>query len=148
MSQLSVEDEITNLVKTIPHVDVYEGPMSDEKFAALLEDTNQIKPFITISFGGLIDPRRRINGIVGAKAKSYDTTFIVRCVASTDRTSRQVRDLVKDKVLGYVPTNCSEIDMALFGGTGEVSSLGNPTRYASVQAYRFLLNSDWDGSAA
>ncbi len=148
MSQFSVEDEIVNLIKTIPHVDVHEGQMSDEKFAALLTDSNQIKPFVTVSFGGLIDPRRRINGIAGAKTKSYDTTFVVRCVGTTDRISRQVRDLVKDKVLGFVPTNCGEIDMALFGGTGEVSSLGNPTRYASVQAYRFILNSDYDGSAA
>ena len=142
MSQLDVEDEIVNLIKTIPNVDVYEGLMSDDKFTALLTDSNQIKPFITVSFGGLIDPRRQINGIVGAKYKSYDTTFVVRSVASSDRTSRQVRDLVQRKVLGYVPTNCSEIDMALFGGTGEVSSLGNPTRYASVQAYRFILNPD------
>lgn len=148
MSQLAVEDQIIARVKSIPHVDVYEGPMSDEKFASLLTDSTQIKPFITLSFGGLIDPRKNVNGIVGAKAKSYDTTFIVRCVGTTDRISRQVRDLVKAKVLGFVPTNCSEIDMALFGGTGEVSSLGNPTRYASVQAYRFLLNSDSDGSTA
>lgn len=148
MSQLTSEDEIVALLKTIPHVDVYEGQMSDEAFAALLADANQIKPFITISFGGLLDPRRKINGIVGAKAKSYDTTFIVRCVANTDRISRQVRDRAKGKLLGFVPTNCSEIDMALFGGTGQVSSLGNPTRHASVQAYRFLLNSDFDGSTA
>lgn len=147
MSQLAAEDQITALLKSIPNVDFYEGLMSDEAFAALVADANQIKPFITVSFGGLIDPRRNVNGITGAKAKSYDTTFIVRCVASTDRTTRQVRDIVRDKVLGFVPTNCSEIDMALFGGTGEVSSLGNPTRYASVQAYRFLLNSDSDGSA-
>ncbi len=147
MSQLAVEDQIIALVRTIPFVDVYEGQMSDEAFSALLTDSNQIQPFITVSFGGLIDPRRRINGIAGAKTHTQDTTFVVRCVGNTDRTSRQVRDLAHAKIIGYVPTNCSEIQTALFGGTGQVSSLGNPTRFAAVQAYRFLLNSDFDGSA-
>lgn len=147
MTQLATEDEIVAELKTIPHVDVYEGQMSDEEFSALLTDANQIRPFITISFGGLIDPRRRINGIVGAKTHSQDTTFVIRCVGSTDRTSRQVRDIAHGKIIGFVPTNCSEIQTALFGGTGQVSSLGNPTRYAAVQAYRYLVNSDFDGSA-
>lgn len=148
MSQLTSEDEIFALLKAIPHVDVYEGQMSDEAFDKLLTDSNQIKPFITVSFGGLLDPRRRINGIVGAKTHTQDTTFVVRCVASTDRTSREVRDIAHNQIIGFVPTNCSEISTALFGGTGQVSSLGNPTRFASVQAYRYLVNSDFDGSAA
>lgn len=148
MSQLASEDQIVALLKTIPHVDVYEGQMSDEAFSALLTDSNQIQPFITVSFGGLLDPRRRINGIVGAKTHTQDTTFVIRCVGSTDRVSRQVRDIAHNKVIGFVPTNCSEIQTALFGGTGQVSSLGNPTRFASVQAYRYLVNSDFDGSAA
>lgn len=147
MTQLATEDQIVARLKTIPHVDVYEGQMSDEDFTALLVNANQIQPFITISFGGLIDPRRRINGIVGAKTHSQDTTFVIRCVGSTDRITRQVRDIAHAKVIGFVPTNCSEIQTALFGGTGQVSSLGNPTRFAAVQAYRYLVNSDFDGSA-
>lgn len=148
MSYLDVQDEIIARVKEIPHVDVYEDDMSDEAFAELLANSNQIKPFITISFGGLLDPRRRINGIAGAKTHSQDTTFIIRCVASTSRTARQAQQLAWDKLIGFVPANCGEIQSALFGGTGQVSSLGNPTRFASVQAYRLLVNSDHDGSTA
>jgi hypothetical protein len=143
VSYLDVQDQIVARVKEVPYIDVYEDEMSDEAFAAILADSNQIKPFVTISFGGLLDPRRRINGIVGAKTHSQDTTLVIRCVASTSRTSRQVQQLVFDKLIGFVPTNCGEIQTALFGGTGQVSSLGNPTRFASVQAYRFLVNSDY-----
>jgi hypothetical protein len=143
VSYLDNQDEIVALVETIPNVDVYRGQMSDEAFAALLTDSNQIKPFITISFGGLLDPRRRINGIVGAKANSQDTTFVVRTVGSTDRTAQKAMQLVLDKLIGFVPTDCGEIDTALFGSTGQVSSLGNPTRFASVQAFRFLVNSPY-----
>ena len=127
-------------VKEIPHVDVYEDEMTDEAFAVLLADSNQIKPFITISFGGLIDPRSSVKGIVGARKDSQDTTFVIRCVASTSRTARQAQQLVWGKIIGFVPPDCGEIRSALFGGTGQVSTLGNPTRFASVQAYRFLVN--------
>lgn len=147
MSYLDVQDEISAQLRTIPNVDFYEGQLSDEAFAALVADSNQIKPFITVSYGGLIDPRRRVNGITGAKSNSQDTTFVVRTVANTDRTSRKALQLVLDKLIGFVPTNCSEIDTALFGGTGEISSLGNPTRYASVQALRVLVNDPYTSAA-
>ena len=148
MSYLNAQDQIVAQVKAIPHIDVYDEEMSDEKFAALIADSNQIKPFVTISFGGFIDPRRRINGIVGAKTHSHDATIVIRCVGSTSRTAWKVWELVHDKLIGFVPTNCSEITAALYGGTGEVSTLGNPARYATVQAYRLLVNSDNDGSTA
>lgn len=144
MTLLQVEDQIVARLKEIPYVDVFEDEMTDEAFSTLLADSNQIRPFITVSFGGLLDPRKRVNGIVGARANSQDTTFVVRCVGSTSRTARQVRDLAMGKLIGFVPTNCSEIDTALFGGTGQVSSLGNPTRFASVQAFRLLVNSDFE----
>lgn len=148
MSYFQVQDQIIARIKEIPHVDIFEDDMTDEAFAQLLANSNQIKPFITISFGGLLDPRRRINGIAGAKTHSQDTTFVIRCVASTSRTARQAMQLVWDKIIGFVPDNCGEIQTALFGGTGQVSSLGNPTRFASVQAFRLLVNSDYDGVSA
>lgn len=141
MSYLSVQDEIVDVLKTIPHVDFYEGNIDDEAFATLLVDSDSLKPFVTIQFGGMVDPRRRVNGITGAKAHSHDVTIVVRCIASTDRNSRQVWQLVWDKLIGYVPVNCGEIRAALYGGTGQVSSLGNPTRYATVQAFTLLVNS-------
>lgn len=142
MSYLSVQDEIVGVLKTIPNVDVEEGNIADEDFATLVANSDSLKPFITINFGGMIDPRRRINGITGAKAHSHDATIVVRCVGSTDRISRQVWQLVWDKLIGYVPVNCGEIRAALYGGTGQVSSLGNPTRYAAVQAFSLLVNSE------
>lgn len=140
MSYLAVQDEITDVLETIPHIDVHRGNISDEDFATLVANSDSLKPFVTINFGGMVDPRRRVNGITGAKNHSHDVTIVVRCVGSTDRISQQVWQLVWDKLIGYVPVNCGEIHAALYGGTGQVSSLGNPSRYAAVQAFTLLVN--------
>lgn len=140
MSYLSVQDQIMALVETIPFVDFYRGEHDDESLVQAIAGTDAIKPFVTISFGGKVKPRHGTNGITGAKAASYLVTIVARAVASTERTSEQVLALVEEKLIGFVPTNCGEIEHALYGGTGAISSLGNPTRYASVQAYNLLIN--------
>jgi hypothetical protein len=140
VSYLAVQDELEALIKTIPHIDVYRGNMSDEEFATLVANSDSLRPFVTIAFSGKFDPRRRVNGIAGAKRDSHDVNIVIRAVASTDRTSQQVLEIVDEKILGYIPAGHGEIRSALFGSSGQVSSLGNPTRYAAVQAYTMLLN--------
>lgn len=127
-------------VETVPNVIFERGEMPDEKFTELIPGTDMIKPYVTVSFGGKIKPRIGTNGITGAKAASYLVTIVVRAVASTERTSEQVLELVEGKLIGFMPANCGEIEHALYGGTGQVSGLGNPTRFASVQAYNMLVN--------
>lgn len=142
MSYLSAQAEILGVLETIPNVDIYPGIVSDGQLQALIADANQIKPFIAVSFGALIKPHTRINGIAGAARDSHTATFILHNVASTDGTSQKVWQASWNKVIGYVPVNCGEIDAALFGGVGEVSVMGNPTRYSATQAYSFTVNAD------
>lgn len=140
-SYVAVQDQIfTQLQTASPHMDYYKGNMSDEEFADLLVNSDSIKPFITITFGGKIKPRSGVNGITGAKAASYLVTIVVRAVASTERNSELALEAAESVLIGFMPTNCGEIEHALYGGTGQVSSLGNPTRYASVQAYNLFIN--------
>lgn len=140
MSYLAVQDEIVTLLKTIPNVDFFRGNFSDEGLAQLIANSDAIKPFVTVSFGGKIKPRSGTNGITGAKNASYIVTLVVRAIGSLERQSEQVLELVENKLIGYMPVNCGEIEHALYGGTGQISSLGNPTRYSSVQAYNLLIN--------
>jgi hypothetical protein len=135
-----VQDEIMAQVMTIPHVDFYRGEREDEDTVAVIPGTDVIQPYVTISFGGKVKPRVGTNGIVGAAQATYLVTIVARAVASTERTSEQVLELVESKLIGFKPTGCGEIEHALYGGTGEASSLGNPSRSASVQAYTLLIN--------
>lgn len=138
-SYLAIQQQIMAQA-VVPNVDLYRGQHDDEEERPMIPGSDLIKPYVTISFGGKIKPRLGTNGITGAKAASYLVTIVARAVASTEVMSEQVLELVENKLIGFMPTSCGEIEHALYGGTGQVSSLGNPSRFASVQAYNLLIN--------
>lgn len=145
MSYVAAQAEIVAQAETAwPNLKIARGNLSDEAFAEMVANSDSLKPFATIAFSGKFDPRRRINGIVGAAKDSRDITIVVRAVASTDEDSQQALELIDNKLEGFVPTGHGEIRSALYGGSGQVSSLGNPTRFAAVQAYTMILNSSQD----
>lgn len=142
MSYLTVQQEIIDLLGTINNVDLHRSQATDEYLAKLVEGTDQITPFIVVSFGNRVQLRRRSNGIVGARTHSYGISFTTHCVANTDVTASRVNEAVWNKLIGFEPTNCSELVPALFGGVGELSSTGNPSRYSAMQGWTGTLNSD------
>lgn len=145
MSLYNTQQEILALLSTIPNIPWFEDEAADEVIISLLPGSDQIQPFYTVSFGGLQESTSRNRGIVGAAADGNEGTIVIQAVGSTKDAARQIHDLVWKKLIGYVPTNCGEIRPALYGGTGKVSSLGNPTRFAAMQSYRFVQNSDITG---
>jgi len=136
------QQEIVTLLKTIPNIPIHEDELPDEIPVTMSPGTDMIQPFITVSFGGEVEAPRRINGIVGARHDTAESTIVLQAVASTPATARLVLQRARNKLLGYKPTGCGEIRNALFGGTGKLSHLGNPTRYASNQSLRFYQNGE------
>lgn len=140
MSLITGQDEIIARAKTVLNIDVYDDEVADEIEPTIIPGSDQIKPFVTVSFGGLVEAPRRVNGIAGADKDTGESTIVLQGVASTPRGARRAVDAVREKLLGFTPTNCGEIRFALFGGTGKLSHLGNPTRYASNQSMRYYQN--------
>lgn len=138
MTLFQSQEEIIARIKTIPHVDHHEDEVPDEDMITMIGD--QIKPYITISFGGTAEAPRRMNGIVGAAYDSDETTIVIQCVASTKGAARRLHSIARTKLLGFVPTNCGEIRNALYGAHGAVTHLVNPSRYASTQSFRYIVN--------
>lgn len=132
--------EILTRVETIPHVDVYEGQVDDDTSVPLIEGTNKIKPYISVNFGGTVQAPKRYKGLCGAKEDTQEADVVIQCVASTDNDARKLLSIVDALILGFQPTNCGELQPALYGGTGKISSLGAPTRYAAVQVYSYFVN--------
>lgn len=142
MSLVDSQQEILALVRAIPNLAVHDDELADEVTVELIPGTDQIRPFVTLSFGGEVEAPSRYNGIAGAAKDTAESTIVVQAVASTSGGARKTMQRVRNVLIGFKPTNCGEIRNALFGGTGKLSHLGNPTRYASNQSFRFYQNAD------
>lgn len=142
MSSYSAAQEILTRVQTIPHITVYDEAVPDEAHLPLIPGTDAIVPHVTISFGGAVKGPRRNDGIAGAALNGSEMDIVVRAVGNNPDDCRKLSKLVDDKLLGFTPANCGEIDYALYGSVGAISGLAQPTRYASVQSYTVTVNSD------
>ena len=135
----AAKQEILALLRTTPHLEVFEGSVPDGE-AIPKDDKGKIKPHLVVNFAGLTDPPKRHNGIMGARYDSFQQGFSTHAIAGDDDAARQVHNQALRKLLGFTPYGCGEIRPAFFAGVGEISTLGQPTRFSAVQAFKFLMN--------
>jgi hypothetical protein len=141
MSYPVAQQQIFDRLDAVPHTDTHRGQVSDEYISELIANTDQFQPFYVVSFGGRVDPRRNVNGIAGARLNTHMVTFILHAIASTQKNADLVLEEGWNTLIGFEPTNCGEITAALFGGTGEISVAGSPSRYSAVQSFKMYVNS-------
>lgn len=142
MSGYVATQEILARVRTIPNVTIYDEAVPDEAHLPLIPGTDAIIPHATVSFGGKVKGPYMNDGIAGAALNGAEMDVVVRAVGNNPDDCRKLSQLIDDKLLGFAPTNCGELDFALYGAVGQISGLAQPTRYASVQSYSFTVNSD------
>lgn len=117
---------------TLSKADIYTGGVPDA--------FQYTRPYVVLKFAGNSDQTRN-QGITGAKDNSFNGQFTTASVSTSDASSRQLSQLVRNVLIGLVPNaNCGEITPAFFAGVGEISSLTNPTRYSADQAYEVTVN--------
>jgi len=133
------QEEILALLKTIPNILIFEGNVPDGT-SIPLTSTGKVKPHLVVNFTGLVDPSPKVNGITGAADDSFLQMFSTHGIAGDDNAARQVNSLGWGKLIGFVPAHCGEIRPAFFAGVGQISSMGQPTRFSAVQSYKFLIN--------
>lgn len=133
------QQEILARFRTIPHIEVFEGSVPDEK-AIPLDANGKVKPHLVVNFAGLTEPSKGTNGITGAADDSFLQGFSTHAIAGDDDAARQLSGIALAKALGFSPTHCGEIRPAFFAGVGQISSLGQPTRLSAVQSFRYLIN--------
>lgn len=121
------------------HIKVFEGSVPDDK-AIPLDANGKIRPHLVVNFAGLTKPARKVNGIQGAQFDSFIQGLSTHAIAGDDDAARQVHSLAWGVILGFEPTNCGEVSPNFFAGMGEISTLGQPTRFSAVQSYRYLVN--------
>lgn len=141
---MSYPEDILAKVREIPHILVFDTQVPDEASVPIIPGSDEVHPYVTVDFGGDVSAPKRFKGVTGARDDIAEADVVVQCIASTPGDSRKLLNLVKNKLMGYTPPGGhGELRHALYGGTGKVSGLGNPTRFGSVQVFSLFVNPEY-----
>lgn len=136
---LAVQDDIVAQLRTLPQ-DVYETTAPDDT-RLTFDQNGMILPYIVIEFSDLY-PSISGTGIVSTRYDLKESFIIVSCIAPTERSARQVANLVRDKLTGYKPVDSGELVQA--GGAVSYAAVdARPNRYVSDMSFTFLTNTVW-----
>jgi hypothetical protein len=138
LSLIPIEDEIVIRLKELPQT-VYENGVPDD--ANLVYSNGTMLPFIVPFFGGYaraVDGR----GITSSRQDLGESYVIIQCVGPTERSSRQVADVVRDKMTGFTPNDAGE--MIPSGNSRFVTPdfSSRPAKYISEVIFRYVVNTN------
>jgi hypothetical protein len=135
---LAVQDEITNKLKELPQA-VYETEVpSDSKLT--FASNGLFNPYMVIEFSEMQDGSFA-GGILSSKYDVKTSYIIVSCVGPTERSSRQIAGLVRNKLTGFIPNDAGELRLS--GGQSYTSSDSKTNRFISEVAFTFVVNTVW-----
>ena len=138
LSLLPIQDEIVAKLKELPQT-VYENGVPDD---AQLEYSNgTMLPFIVPFFGGYARSNDG-RGIISSRQDLGESYCIVQCVGPTERSSRQVGDLVRDKLTGYSPVDAGEMKPVSNSRVVLPDFSSRPGKYITEVTFRYVVNTN------
>jgi hypothetical protein len=139
MSLLNVQDAIVTQLKTLPQTVYDDGVPEDTRlvFAA----NGMMLPYIVVEHSGAT---LTADGqpITGVKDGSSEASISVMCIGPTQRSSRQVSELVRQKLTGFNGVEFGELKPVSAPYT-YIDGRTQPVRYVSETVFGFTLNSVW-----
>lgn len=136
ISQLTGQNDIITQLKTISGVQVYEGQYLTDGAIPDLTESGLFTPYITTVFGPSYQGLDR--GIISERLNTMRTTVTVYAVSPSDNLTRQVIDKVRDKLLGFKPTDATEL--AVYGGYNFVDADLGVNRYVHAAVFTYTTN--------
>jgi hypothetical protein len=137
-SILSVQDAITTKVNELSQ-DVYVTAVPDD-VKIKHSTTGLFLPYIVILFADVQEAANG-QGITSSRNNLGVSFCAIECVAPTERAARQVAELVRDKLVGFIPTGAGEMRIAGGRTYGSVDTDAVPKKYTSEISFRYLINS-------
>lgn len=135
---LAVQDQITAKLRELPQ-DVYETSAPDDT-KLRFDDAGNLLPYIVVQYADMYPGNQ--NGITGARYDMGNSYALITCVSSNQRAARQVADLVRDKLTGFVPEDGGELRYA--GGAVDYANPdAKPNRYVAEVSFTFAVNTAW-----
>lgn len=138
LNLLPVQDAITTKLEELAQT-VYENSVPDDE---LLEHSvdGLMLPFIVIRHSGFIQPANE-RGITGPRQDLGRSFADIMCVGPTERSSRQVLDLVIDKLTGFQPTGGSILTPEGIGKPYVVyDASGKASKFVSDISFSYAVN--------
>jgi len=139
LNLLAVQDQITTKLRELSQ-DVYETSAPDD--SRLKFDSNgTILPYIVIEFSDMYESGAA-KGILSAQYNIAESFIIVSCIGPTERSVRQVADLVRGKLTGFIPEDAGELKFS--GGNRYYAGQDSrPNRYVAEVSFTFAVNTVW-----
>lgn len=138
LNLLAVHDQITAKLKELQQ-DVYETSAPED--SKLRFDTNgMILPYIVATYSDMYESANG-NGIVSSRYNTGVSYADIICVGPTERSARQVADLVRDKLTGFIPVDAGELRFN--GGARYASNSPKLNRYEAELSFSFPVNVVW-----
>jgi hypothetical protein len=138
LNLLAVQDQITAKLRELAQ-DVYETSAPDDS-KLRFDESGNLLPYIVVQYSDMYPGNG--NGIIGARYDSGQSYALITCVSANQRASRQVADLVRDKLTGFTPTDGGELRFA--GGSIDYANPdAKPNRYVTEVGFTFAVNTAW-----
>jgi hypothetical protein len=138
LNLLAVQDQITNKLKEL-NQDVYDTAVP-ENVKITHGGSKLFLPYIVATYGDMTESSRG-RGITSVRNNAGMSYAVIKSIAPTERAAREVAGLVRDKLLGFAPTDAGELRLAP-GGRNYVDADGNgaPERYVAEIPFVFIVN--------
>jgi hypothetical protein len=138
LSLLPIQDQIITKLNELAQT-VYENGVPDD--ASLEYSNGTMLPFIVPFFGGYAraaDGR----GITSVRQDLGESYCIIQCVGPTERSARQVSDLVRDKLTGFTPSDAGELKPVGNSRVVLPDFTSRPAKYTSEVTFRYVVNTN------
>lgn len=134
---LSIQDQIIEKLREIPQ-DVYDGAVPDDK-SVKIGPSGLFLPYVVIYFSEVQE-----SSIGRGLTSVRDNTGVGYCAidiyAPTPRASRQIADLVRDKLLGFQPENAGQLRPSGGRNFQVIETNAVPKKYVSEMVFTFIVN--------
>lgn len=139
MSLLNAQDAIVAQLSTLAQSVYDDGVPEDTR---LQFDTNgMLLPYIVVEHAG-VTAMAAGQPITGVADGSGESSVTILCIGPTQRSSRQVAALVRQKLTGFKPEASGEL-RPISAPYTYIDGNARPVRYVSEIVFSFALNNVW-----
>lgn len=141
LSTYATENLILARLKTIPHLSIYDDEVPFEgTVQPPVDSKGNLKPYVNLYFGG---PREAADdrGLAGANLNGTIAYVTAQVNGATSDAVRQVKDLVSEKLVGWVPdANSGQLRLEGSVSYRKASTTTMPKMYVYEVAYSYRSN--------